>query len=382
MRPKSIPFNIPFVGGNEQHFLEEVFKKQAFCGDGFYTQSCEKQLQDFTGTQKVLLTSSCTHALEMCALLLDIQTGDEVIMPSFNFVSAANAFVLRGAKIIFVDIDPNTMNIAPDQITSAISDKTKAILVVHYGGVACDMDVIMNIAGQHQIAVIEDAAHAIGAFHNEKHLGTIGDFGTLSFHDTKNIHCGEGGALLINNPKYIERATVLREKGTNRAAFLNGKIDKYTWVDLGSSYLMSELSAGFLFAQLQKLDEVTKKRLELWRFYQKELSILEVEGKLSLAKLPSFSVGNGHVFYLKCKTENERDLMISYLDSRNIKAYFHYVPLHSSRAGQIFGCFYGKDTFTSKGSDCLLRLPLYFDMDLKTVIKITDSIKEFYNGIS
>ena len=374
----SIPFNIPYVSGEEQKYINDAIQRRTFSAGGHYTLLCENCLEEFTTAQKVLLTSSCTHALEMCALLLDIKEGDEVIMPSFNFVSAANAFVLRGAKIVFVDIDPNTMNIDPTQISLAISSKTKAILVVHYGGIACDMDTIIEIAQKNDIPVIEDAAHAIGAYYKGHHLGTLGDFGTLSFHATKNIHCGEGGALLINNPKYNERAAVLREKGTNRQAFLKGEVDKYTWVDIGSSYLMSELSAAFLYAQLQTVESVTEKRLDLWKLYRAELIELEQQEHIMLAQSPSFSRGNGHVFYIKCKNGKERTLLVTYLNNRGIKAYFHYIPLHSSERGRQFGQFRGEEVVTSKMSNQLLRLPLYFDMRQENLVQIIDFIKQFF----
>lgn len=381
MSEKDIPFNIPYLSGEEQKYIDDAIQRRSFSAGGHYTTLCENWLQEYTKAKKILLTSSCTHALEMCALLLDIKKGDEVIMPSFNFVSAANAFVLRGAKIIFVDIDPATMNVDPVQISLAISDKTKAILVVHYGGVACDIDAILTIADKNDLPVIEDAAHAIGAYYKDQHLGTLGDFGTLSFHATKNIHCGEGGALVINNPKYAKRAVILREKGTNRQAFLKGEVDKYTWVDIGSSYLMSEISAAFLYAQLHSLEKVAQKRIELWEYYQNGLSALEQEGKISLLQMPFFSKGNGHVFYVKCKSDKERTLLIAYLKSKGVIAYFHYIPLHNSKAGKLYGQFNERDDYSLNASRQLLRLPIYYDLEISNCNRVVELLKDFYYEI-
>lgn len=377
-----MPFSIPFVADKEMLYIEDVFKRRRFCGDAYYTKASESYLETYLQSKKVLLTSSCTHALEMCAILLDIQQGDEVIMPSFNFVSAANAFVLRGAKVVFVDVDPKTMNISAACLKAAISTKTKAIVVVHYGGVACDMDAIMYIAKQENIAVVEDAAHAVGAYYKNKHLGTIGDLGTLSFHDTKNIHCGEGGALVVNNEKYIERALVLREKGTNRQAFLQGQVDKYTWVDVGSSYLMSEISAAVLYAQLEKVESVAYKRREIWQYYQRELADLVDKSLIAVPEIPAYAKFNAHVFFLLCKSQKERIDLIAHLNEYQIKAYFHYIPLHTSQAGQIYGQFKGEDIYTTMLSERLLRLPLYYDMNEMEVEKIVSVIKKFYNELT
>jgi dTDP-4-amino-4,6-dideoxygalactose transaminase len=374
-----IPFNIPFISGEELQYVQQAISNKDLTGDGYFTKKCQKHLETFTNSKKVLLTGSCTQALEMCALLTDIQPGDEVIMPSFTFVSSANAFVLRGAKIVFVDIRPDTMNINEQLIKHAITKKTKGILVMHYAGVACEMDAIMNIAAKHELIVIEDAAQCIGAYYKNKHLGTIGHLGTFSFHSTKNIHCGEGGALLINDQRFAERAEILRDKGTNRNAFLKGIVNKYSWVDIGSSYSMSELSAAFLYAQLLKVEEITQKRKQLFDSYAKELKMLVKAGIIKLPKIPAECLHNGHIFYIKCKDSVERAALIEQLKNDGISTAFHYVPLHSAKAGRKFGIFAGEDNFTTKESEKLLRLPLYFDLD--KIEKISKALNKFYTPV-
>ncbi len=366
-----IPFHIPYLSGDESTHVQKVISSNKIGTGGYFSQACEEFLQEYTSSKKVLLTSSCTHALEMSAMLLNIQEGDEVIMPSYNFVSAANAFVLRGAKIVFVDVDPISMNVDPESISSAITSKTKAVLIMHYGGFACDMEKIMPIIKANKLFLIEDAAHCIGSTYKGKHLGTYGHLSTLSFHYTKNIHCGEGGALMINDDSLVDRAEIIREKGTNRKQFFDGKIDKYTWVDIGSSYLMSELSAAFLWGQLNQVDFVTKNRRDI---YQKYDFILKKEG----IRVPSLSSGdifsNAHTLFLKSKSQGHRKLTISNLKQQGIGSSFHYIPLHLSPSGNKFGRFHGKDKNTTKESNKLLRLPIYPDLKTNDIKIITDTL--------
>ncbi|MEO1712201.1 MAG: dTDP-4-amino-4,6-dideoxygalactose transaminase, partial [Bacteroidota bacterium] len=329
-----IPFNRPFVAGTEATLVASAATAGRLSGEGVHTQFGQDWLEKRTGTQKALLTPSCTHALEMSALLVNIREGDEVILPSYTFVSTGNAFALRGAKLIFVDIDPATMNISPQAVAEAISSKTKAIVIMHYGGVACDMDAIMAIAKAEDIPVIEDAAHCLDAYYQGKHLGSFGALGTLSFHQTKNIHCGEGGALLINQEGWIERAQIIREKGTNRKAFQEGRVQAYTWVDMGSSQLLGELPAAFLQGQLQAADQVLEQRLQRWNRYQNELRELEQKEHIELAQIPNDVSINGHLFYLKCRNKTERSALTQFLKEQQIQAYFHYLPLHQSTAGK------------------------------------------------
>ncbi len=375
-----IPFNLPLFTGREKQYTSEVIKKRKFSGDGVFTQKCNLYLERYLKCKKALLTTSGTHALEMAALLIDIKKGDEVIMPSFTFVSTANAFVLQGAKIVFVDIRPDTMNIDESLIEKAISSKTKAIVVVHYGGISCEMDQIMRIAKRHKLFVVEDAAHAIISKYKNKYLGTIGDIGCISFHETKNITCGEGGAVFLNHKSFTERAEIIREKGTNRSKFYRGEIDKYTWVDIGSSYLPSEISAAFLYAQLQEVKKITKYRLALWNLYYKTLKNLEENGFIQLSVIPKGCVHNGHLFYIKTKNLQERSKLISFLKLKGIMAVFHYIPLHSSAAGKLFGCFRGKDVFTTKESEKILRLPMFYDLKEPQVKLICRKIIEFYSN--
>ncbi len=354
-----IPFSRPFVSGHEQEYVLDAIAQKDLTGDGPYSRLVIKRLKEITESRSILLTPSATHGLEMVALALNIRAGDEVIMSSFNFVSCANAFVLRGAKIVFVDIRPDTLNIDETLIEAAISAKTRAIVVMHYGGVACAMDEIMDIALRRNIYVVEDAAHCISAYYKGKHLGTIGHFGVISFHSTKNIHCGEGGALLINDKQFVERLEIIREKGTNRQQLIDGKVDRYTWVDIGSSYLMSELNAAYLYGQLHGLELLTKNRLDNWQLYYNLLNIDGVELPTVLDDIRP----NAHIFYIKLADGSVRDKLIEYLEKHGIKSVFHYIPLHSSTAGKEFGTFVGQDDYTTNESERLLRLPLYFGFE-------------------
>ena len=350
-----------------------------FCGDAEFTKHCNQWLESTLSVKKALLTTSCTHALEMAALLTGITSGDEVIVPSYTFVSTANAFVMRGAKVIFVDIRPDTMNIDETLIESAISSKTKAIVPVHYAGVGCEMDTITALAKKYNLFVIEDAAQSMMAKYKGTYLGSIGDIGAFSYHETKNYQCGEGGALIINNDCFSERSEIIREKGTNRAQFYKGHVDKYTWCDLGSSYLPSDLNAAFLLAQLEMANEINKKRLSLWNTYFEELSIFQQDRKLELPIVPSYCEHNAHMFYIKVANINERDCLINHLKKNDVQAVFHYIPLHSSPAGKKFGEFHGNDIYTTKESERLLRLPLYYELTIDTVKKICQFIKLFYS---
>lgn len=374
-----IPFNIPPYIGKEQEYIKQAIEKnKKLCGDGSFTKKCNKWFEDNFGCKKALLTTSCTHALEMVALLIDIKPGDEVIMPSYTFVSTANAFVLRGAKIVFVDIRPDTMNINEELIENAITKRTKAIVPVHYAGISCEMDKIMEIAKKYNLYVIEDAAQGVMSKYKGKALGTIGDFGCYSFHETKNYTMGEGGALLIQNKDFIERAEIIREKGTNRSKFFRGQVDKYTWVDIGSSYLPSELNAAYLYAQLEETENINENRLHTWNIYYKELKDLQERGKIDLPYIPNECKHNAHMFYLKCRNLEERTKFINYLKENNINAVFHYIPLHTSEAGLKYGSFNGEDKYTSKESERLVRLPLYYNMEESKVYYIIDKIIKFY----
>lgn len=372
-------FNVPLQLSKQKDYLLQVFNKGKFSGDGSFTKKCHEWLEKYSNTKKALLTTSCSHALEMTALLADIKPLDEVIMPSFTFVSTANAFVLRGAKIIFVDIRPDTMNIDERKIEAAITNKTKAIVPMHYGGVSCEMDTIIAIAKKYNLLVIEDAAQCIGAYYKNKPVGIMGHMSCFSFHETKNIHSGEGGALFINENKYIERAEIIREKGTNRSRFLRGQVDKYTWVDVGSSYLPSELNAAILYAQLEQENEITLKRLKIWEQYYSLLSILQDENKIELPRVPVECKHNAHIFFIKLKDIDERQSMIDFLLQKKISTAFHYIPLHSADAGKLFGVFHGEDQYTTKESERLLRLPMHFELSIADVEKICDHIIEFYN---
>ena len=373
-----IPFNIPPYVGKEEEYIKEAIASKKICGDGAFTKKCNAFLEEYTGTTKALLTTSCTHATEMAAILADIQPGDEVIMPSYTFVSTADAFVLRGAKAVFVDIRPDTMNIDENLIEDAITEKTKAIVPVHYAGVACEMDKIMEIAKRHNLLVIEDAAQGVDSKYKGKSLGTMGDYGCFSFHETKNLSMGEGGALLIRDQKNVERAEIVREKGTNRAKFFRGQIDKYTWVDAGSSYLPSELNAAYLYAQLENIHEIQNNRMNSWNYYYELLSPLAQQGKIELPVIPEGCEHNAHMFYIKAKDLEERTALSAFLKENGITASFHYIPLHSAPAGEKFGRFHGKDVYTTKESERLLRMPLYYGLKKEEIELVCGKVKEFY----
>ena len=373
-----ISFSEPSFIGNEEEYIKQAIKGLRLSGDGSFTNQCHDWFKKNTGASKVLLTTSCTHALEMAAILVDIKNGDEVIMPSYTFTSTANAFVLRGAKIVFVDIRPDTMNIDENKIEEAITSKTKVIVPVHYAGAACDMDKIMSIARKYNLFVIEDAAQAITSLYKGKVLGTIGDLGTYSFHDTKNITSGEGGLLLVNNIKFHQRAEIIREKGTNRGQFFRGETDKYEWKDVGSSYLPSELNAAMLLAQLEQLNKLQEKRHYLWVMYYKELKVLT--DKIELPVVTKKVNHNAHMFYIKCKDIVERANLMRFLKKNDSQTAFHYVPLHSSVAGKIFGKFNSVDEYTTKESERLLRLPLHGNMSDSDINKVASSIKKFYGS--
>lgn len=373
-----ISFNIPPFVGNELQYIQQAIDLHKICGDGQFTKKCNQWIEDKTGTAKALLTTSCTHALEMTAILADIKKGDEVIMPSYTFVSTADAFVGRGAKIVFVDIRPDTMNIDENLIEAAITDRTRAIVPVHYAGVACEMDKICAIAKKYNLLVIEDAAQGIMSTYKGKQLGAIGDFGCYSFHETKNYSMGEGGAILIKDKNYIEKAEIIREKGTNRSKFFRGQIDKYTWVDYGSSYLPSELNAAYLFAQLELADAINSSRFEIWNTYYNGLIQLHNSGKIDVPFIPKDCIHNAHMFYIKVKDLGERTNLINYLKENDILSVFHYIPLHNSPAGKMFGTFYGEDKYTTCESERLLRLPMYYGLDIKTVNQIVSLIIKFF----
>ena len=375
-----INFNVPPVVGKEEEYIKRAIENRKICGDGEFTKKCSLWLEERTGTAKALLTTSCTHATEMAAILSDIQPGDEVIMPSYTFVSTADAFVLRGAKVIFVDIRPDTMNIDENLIEDAITDKTKAIVPVHYAGVACEMDTICDIAHRHDLTVIEDAAQGVMSTYKGKQLGTIGDFGCYSFHETKNYSMGEGGALLLKNKKDIERAEIVREKGTNRSKFFRGQIDKYTWVDAGSSYLPSELNAAYLWAQLEYADKIFEDRMKSWNLYYKLLKELEDKEYIKLPVIPADCEHNAHMFYIKTKNLEERQRLIAFLKETEINAVFHYIPLHSAPAGRKYGAFWGEDKYTTLESEKLLRLPLYYKLNEKDIVFVVEQIERFYKG--
>lgn len=373
-----IPFNIPPYTGKEEQYIEEAICQKKICGDGKFTLKCNEWIESLGGISKALLTTSCTHALDLAAILCEVKPGDEVIMPSYTFVSTANAFVLRGAVPVFVDIRPDTMNIDEKLIEGAITERTKVIAPVHYAGVACEMDTIMNIAKRHGLKVVEDAAQGVMAEYKGKALGTIGDFGCYSFHETKNYSMGEGGALLIKHADDVPRAEIVREKGTNRSAFFRGMVDKYTWVDQGSSYLPSELNAAYLYAQLEMAEVINQKRLSIYNLYKSMLSPLEQEGKIELPVVPEECRHNAHMFYIKVKDLAERTKLQQYLKEHRIGSAFHYVPLHSAPAGRKYGRFHGEDRFTTKESERLLRLPMYYQITEDEVEQVVDSVKKFW----
>ena len=373
-----IPFNVPPFLGTETNYIAKAIENHKICGDGPFTKECHQWLEKKTGAAKALLTTSCTDALELAALLLDIQPGDEVILPSFTFCSTADAFALRGAKLVFVDIRPDTMNIDETKIEDAITEKTKAIVPVHYAGVACEMDTITEIARRHNLAVVEDAAQAVMSEYKGQALGAIGDYGCYSFHETKNYSMGEGGAILIKNPEKIEDAEILREKGTNRSVFLRGQIDKYTWVNYGSSYLPSDMNAAYLWAQLEEADKINNDRLASWQKYYDAFEELEKEGFVQRPVIPEGCKHNAHMFYLKAKDLEERTALISFLKENGVLAVFHYIPLHSAPAGQKFGVFHGEDKYTTAEANRLLRLPMYYGLTDSDISKVIDTVLKFY----
>lgn len=374
-----IRFNVPPCTGKEFDYMKQAVENQHICGDGEFTKKCSKWLEEQTGSSKVLLTTSCTHALEMAALLCNIKEGDEVILPSYTFVSTADAFVLRGAKIVFVDVNPKTMNIDETKIEAAITPKTKVIAVVHYAGVACEMDTIMDIAKRHNLLVVEDAAQGMMSTYKGKALGTIGDFGCYSFHETKNYSMGEGGALLIKDAKYIDNAEIYREKGTDRSKYYRGQVDKYRWMDFGSSYLPSDMNAAYLYAQLEIADKINEKRLADWQNYYAAFKELEEEGKIELPYIPEYCVQNGHMFYFKCKNLEERTRFIDFMKDNDILTVFHYIPLHSAPAGIKFGRFFEEDKYTTVESERLVRLPMYYALTKEDQDYIISKVKEFYS---
>ncbi|HET7628497.1 MAG TPA: dTDP-4-amino-4,6-dideoxygalactose transaminase [Bacillales bacterium] len=373
-----IPFNKPAVTGNEKGYMRAAIENRRLSGNGEFTKKCNRWLEDKCGCNKAYLTTSCTDALEVSALLANIKPGDEVIMPSFTFVSTANAFALRGAELVFVDIHPETMNIDERRVEEAITERTKAIVAMHYAGISCEMDALQAIADEHGLFLIEDAAQGLLSTYKKRPLGTIGDFGTFSFHETKNITCGEGGALLVNNDRFIERTEILLDKGTNRSQFFRGQVDKYSWVDIGSSSQPAELNAAFLLAQMEKASLINTDRVKSWSKYYKGLLPLAEQGWIDLPHVPKHSRHNGHLFYIKAKNEKDRTALIEHLMNREIMAVFHYVPLHTSKAGKTFGRFHGEDRYTTKESGRLLRLPLYYALSDSEIDYIIEQIHLFY----
>lgn len=374
-----IDFNRPPYTGRELEYIRQAVEANKICGDGAFTKRCSAWMKENLGTKYALLTTSCTHALEMAAYLSDIQPGDEVIMPSYTFVSTADAFVLRGARIVFVDIRPDTMNIDETLIESAITEKTRAIVPVHYAGVACEMDTILALADKYHLKVVEDAAQGVHAYYKGRALGTLGDFGCFSFHETKNYSMGEGGALLFQKDEYLERAEILREKGTDRSKFFRGQVDKYTWVDYGSSYLPSDLNAAYLYAQLEACRDIDARRMSVWELYHRELRPLKEAGLLEQPTVPEYASHNAHMYYIKVKDMDMRSRLIEFLRQREICSVFHYIPLHSAAAGRKFGRFHGEDVYTTRESQRLLRLPMYYSLTLEQAEYVVDCIREFFH---
>lgn len=373
-----ISFNIPPYVGNEIEYVKQAIEAHKICGDGQFTKKCNAWLEERFGARKVLLTTSGTSALDMAALLCELQPGDEVILPSYTFSSTATAFAIYGAKLVFVDIRPDTMNIDETKIEAAITEKTKVIVAMHYAGVACEMDTIMDIAKRHNLKVVEDAAQGVMSTYKGQYLGTIGDFGCYSFHETKNYSMGEGGAIVINNPEYVERAEILREKGTNRARFFRGQVDKYTWVDIGDSFLPSEMNAAYLWAQLEKADEINENRIASWNAYYEAFKPLADGGVFEIPTVPKECVHNAHMFYIKCKDLAERTAFISYMKEHGIGCVFHYIPLHSAPAGLIYGRFCGEDVYTTRESERLVRLPMYYGMSEQDLNAVILNCKQFF----
>ena len=375
-----IPFNAPPVVGTEIEYMQSAMNSGKLCGDGGFTRRCQQWMEQRFGSKKVLLTPSCTASLEMAALLIDLQPGDEVIMPSYTFVSTANAFVLRGARIVFVDVRPDTMNIDETLIEAAITEKTRAIVPVHYAGVACEMDTIMALAAKHKLFVIEDAAQGVMSRYKGRALGTIGHIGCFSFHETKNYTAGgEGGATLINDASLVERAEIIREKGTNRSQFFRGQVDKYTWRDMGSSYLMADLQAAYLWAQLEAAERINQQRLRIWQRYHDALQPLAEQGRIALPAIPANCEHNAHMFYIKLRDQDDRQALINWMKEAEILTVFHYIPLHSSPAGQRFSQFFGDDRFTTVESERLLRLPLFYNLSDNNQSTVISSLLSFFS---
>ena len=375
-----IPFNAPPIVGTEIEYMQSAMNSGKLCGDGGFTRRCQQWMEQRFGSKKVLLTPSCTASLEMAALLIDLQPGDEVIMPSYTFVSTANAFVLRGARIVFVDVRPETMNIDETLIEAAITEKTRAIVPVHYAGVACEMDTIMALAAKHKLFVIEDAAQGVMSRYKGRALGTIGHIGCFSFHETKNYTAGgEGGATLINDASLVERAEIVREKGTNRSQFFRGQVDKYTWRDMGSSYLMADLQAAYLWAQLEAAEGINQQRLRIWQRYYDALQPLAAQGRISLPVIPASCEHNAHMFYIKLRDQDDRQALINWMKEAEILTVFHYIPLHSSPAGERFSQFVGDDRFTTRESERLLRLPLFYNLSDNNQSTIISSLLSFFS---
>lgn len=377
MENKLINFNVPPFIESSLTYMKQAIDDHKICGDGQFTKKCNKWIEDKFNVKKVLLTTSGSTALDMAALLCDIKPGDEVILPSYTFSSTANSFVLAGAKLVFVDIRPDTMNIDETKIEQAITDKTKVICVMHYAGVACEMDTIMQIARKYDLKVVEDAAQGVMSKYKDKYLGTIGDFGCYSFHETKNYSMGEGGALLINNEDYIEKAEILREKGTNRSKFYRGQVDKYTWIDFGDSYLPSELNAAYLWSQLEVAEDINNNRLQTWNRYYNAFKKFEDKGLIKLPTIPKECVHNAHMFYIKFKDLETRTDYINYMKENDVQCVFHYIPLHSAPAGLKFGRFNGEDKYTTLESDRLVRLPLYYKITNEDLNKVINTTVEF-----
>jgi dTDP-4-amino-4,6-dideoxygalactose transaminase len=373
-----INFNEPILMENTFAYVREAINSKKLSGDGEFTKRCSFWLERWCASGHVFLTTSCTHATEMAAILAGIQPGDEVILPSYTFVSTADAFVLRGAKVKFVDIRPDTMNMDENKIEDAVTEKTKAIIPVHYAGVGCEMDAIMEVAKRHSLLVIEDAAQGVMSTYKGRALGAIGDYGCYSFHETKNYSMGEGGAIVVKDASKVELAEIIREKGTNRSKFFRGQVDKYTWVEAGSSYLPSELNAAYLWAQLEKAQEIYNYRMHIWNLYKEGLDSLEAAGKVSLPYIPKECSHNAHMFYIKAKDLKERTSLISFMKARGISTVFHYVPLHTAPAGKKYGEFVGEDRFTTKESERLVRLPLFYGMKEVDAERVISGIMEFY----
>ena len=374
-----ISFNVPPVTGKEVIYMQDAISRNKICGDGYYTKLCNKWIEDTTGIAKALLTTSCTHATELAAILCDIKPGDEVIMPSYTFVSTADAFVLRGAKVVFVDIRPDTMNIDETLIENAITDKTVAIVPVHYAGVSCEMDTIMEIAEKYNLKVVEDAAQGVMSKYKGKSLGTIGDYGCYSFHETKNYSMGEGGAILIRDAKDSDRAEIVREKGTDRSRFLRGQVDKYTWVAAGSSYLPSDLNAAYLYAQLEVAQQVFDDRMNSWNKYNEAFKYLKDKGVIETPFVPEECEHNAHMYYIKLDNIEERTKFINYMKENDILTVFHYIPLHSAPAGREYGVFAGEDKYTTKESERIVRLPLYYNMG-ETVDEVISKVYKYFES--